>query len=158
MLALSADPSTITYARLEKYANILTMILVMQLPELCCFRDWNTVILFQTALPKKISSAFKNSKIIQPVSLISSQNVLIRLHFLMTSICSRYIKGLCKRLLLSCTKLFRIFRHIIYLCLSARVYAHNIIWTFHAHFKKLEIGLFPLLDHVYGTRVRARVV
>ena len=31
--------------------------------------------------------------------------------------------------------------------LSSRVYAHNTIWTFHAHLKKLAIRLFPL----YGT-------
>ena len=39
-------------------------------------------------------------KIMQPVSFISSQNVLIRLHFLMSSIGSRYIKGLYKTALI----------------------------------------------------------
>ena len=117
-VTLSADPSTITYATLEKYANILTMIHVVQLPKLWFFLDWMTVILFYIALPKKILSFFKNSKIMQPVSFISNQNALIRLHFLMSSIGSRYIEGLCIRLLLSsCTKLFLIFRHIIYLSL-----------------------------------------
>ena len=71
MLVLSADPSTTTYATLEKYAHILTLMHVTQLPELWCYLGWITVILFH--YQKKISSAFRNSKVMQPVSFTSSQ-------------------------------------------------------------------------------------
>ena len=90
----------------------------------------------------------------QLVSFTSSQNALIRLHFLMMLPVHQKI---IYKLLLSCTKLFLIFLHIfdrslwIWVNQSAKVYAHNTIWRFRAHLKKLAIKLFPLLDHVYGT-------
>ena len=68
-------------------------------------------------ITQKDPSAFKNSKIMQPVSFTSSQNALIRLHLFMSSIGSWYVKGLQIRLLSSCTQLFLIFRYIIYLSL-----------------------------------------
>ena len=49
----------------------------------------------------------------QPISFPSSQNALIHLHFLMSSIGSQYIKGLYIKLLLSCTKLFLISPHYL---------------------------------------------
>ena len=81
-------------------------------------------------------------------------------HFLISSIGSRYIKGLfIHKTALSCSKRFLIFLHIKYLSKSLdlsepkRKGLHsqhnlNIPRTFK---NKLAIMLFPLLDHVYGT-------
>ena len=93
----------------------------------------------------------------QPVSFISSQNALIRLHFLMSSIGSRYIKELYIRLLLSCTKLFfNILPYYLSKSLDLSKPKHKGLRSQHnlnipRTFKKAGDQAFPLLDHVYGT-------
>ena len=117
MLALSADPSTIIYATLEKYIDYDTCHAAARALVLSRLDYCNSPLNCITQKRSHPPSKTPKYKIMQPVSSISSQNALIRLHFLMSSIGSRYIKGLYIKLFLSCTKLFLIFRHTIYQCL-----------------------------------------